>query len=85
MHSMKQLTIRGVTKDLEQALQEEKRRRGKSLNQVILDLLRQSLGCESTGYDNGLGQYAGTWRAEELKSFEELTDAFEQIDEELWK
>lgn len=42
---VKTLTVRGVTTELGRALNDEKRRRGTSLNQTVLDLLGQSLGC----------------------------------------
>jgi predicted HicB family RNase H-like nuclease len=41
---MTYLTIQGITNDLAKALQREKQRRGKSLNQTVIELLRQSLG-----------------------------------------
>lgn len=82
---MKQITIRGVPEDLSRALQEEKKRRGASLNQTLLDLLRQSLGIGPTRYDNGLAKHAGTWSKQELSTFEKNTEAFEQIERELWK
>lgn len=82
---MKQLTIRGVSSDLAQAIDGERRRRGVSLNQTLLDLLSQALNV-STGKSagNGLKDLAGTWSAEELLDFENNTRTFEQIDEELW-
>lgn len=83
---MKQITVRGVPSDIARALEEEKNRRGTSLNQTILDLLRQSLGLkQGLRYDNGLSALAGTWTVEEHANFEANTRQFEQIDEELWK
>ena len=83
---MKQLTVRSVPPTLARALQAERKRRGTSLNQTIINLLCQSMGLTSDGhYDNGLAKLAGTWTAEELKEFEQHTAVFEQVDEELWK
>lgn len=83
---MKQLTVRGVSEDLSRALREERIRRGTSLNQTVLDLLRRALGLgHGQRYDNGLGELAGTWSEEELREFEAATAAFEQVDEELWR
>ena len=82
---MKQLTIRYVTEDLARALGEERARRGQSINQTVLDLLRKALGLTpDRRYDNGLGVLAGTWSEEEHHEFERNTSQFEQIDEELW-
>jgi hypothetical protein len=81
----KHLTIRGVSPDLQEALEAEKKRRGTSLNQVVLQLLRQSLGLGAESYGNGLRQFAGTWNQKDLAAFETNIEVFEQIDEALWK
>jgi len=83
---MKNLTIRDVPSDLAEALEREKIRRGKSLNQTVLQLLSQCLGVKPTGSrTNGLAQLAGTWTAEEHSRFESDIALTEQIDEELWR
>ena len=82
---MKQMTIRGVPPELARALQEECKRRGSSLNQAVLDLLRQALGLGPHKFDNGLSKFAGQWSAADLAQFELNTSQFEQIDPELWK
>lgn len=81
---MKALTIRNLPAGVAEALEREKRRRGRSLNQTVIDLLRQSLGVEQTR-SNGLAQLAGRWDDEELREFELAVAPFEQIDEELWR
>ncbi|MCY4374200.1 MAG: hypothetical protein OXC31_10545 [Spirochaetaceae bacterium] len=83
---MKHLTVRNVPAELARALTEEKTRRGVSLNQAVIDLLRRSLGQgPDAPYDNGLGHLAGDWSEEDLREFETNTKMFEQIDEELWR
>lgn len=82
---MKQITIRGVPVEISRALLAEKARRGTSLNQTLIDLLRQSLGLAGAQYDNGLSKLAGTWSKRELSAFERNSGAFEGIDEEVWK
>ena len=83
---MKALTIRGVDAHLARALEKEQARRGTSLNQAVLDLLRQALGVSGEGpRSNGLAKLAGTWSAEELEEFEVHTESFEQVDEDLWR
>lgn len=82
---MKQITIRNVSSPLAERLKQERAITGKSLNQLVLDLLHQSLGMTSDRrYDNGLGALAGTWSDQEHEEFEKNTEVFEQIDEELW-
>ncbi len=83
---MRYLTVRDVPPELGEALDAEKRRRGVSLNQTVLDLLGQSLGVAPTARrSNDLGRLAGTWRAEELERFEAAVAEVERIDEELWR
>lgn len=81
---MKTLTVRGVPAELGQALKEEKRRRGTSLNQTVLDLLKQSLGV-GTHRSNGLGRFAGGWTEAEFREFEAATRDLGKIDPEIWK
>ena len=70
--------------DLVDALEKEKGRRKVSLNQLVIDLLSQSLGV-GMSRSNGLARLAGTWTAEELRMFEENIAPFEEIDAELWR
>jgi len=72
-----------VPPGLAEALEREKRRRGKSLNQTVIDLLGQGLGSQGTR-SNGLGRLAGGWSEGEFRDFEQATAPFEAIDEELW-
>lgn len=67
-----------------EALEREKRRRGRSLNQTVIDLLGQSLGVGGSR-SNGLGRLAGSWDEKDAREFEQAIAPFEQIDEELWR
>jgi plasmid stability protein len=78
------LTIRNLPAPVAEALEREKRRHGRSLNQTVIDLLGQSLGVQGSR-SNGLGRLAGSWSEQEAREFEEAVAPFEQIDEELWK
>lgn len=80
---IKALTIRNLPPALAEALEQEKRRRGKSLNQTVIDLLGQGLGSEGLR-SNGLSRLAGGWREEEYREFEQATAQFEAVDEDLW-
>lgn len=80
---MKNLTIRGVSEALAEALEREKRNRGTSLNQTVLDLLSQSLGVRGSR-SNGLAGLSGSWSEEDLAEFEEAVAAFEELDASLW-
>ena len=83
---MRNLTVRNVPADLAERLQEEKRRRGRSLNQTVLDLLSRALGLENgRPRSNGLRAHAGTWSAEEHEEFERAIADQDEIDQELWR
>ncbi len=83
---MKALTIRNVDQPLAKALDRERARRGTSLNQTVLDVLRQSLGVGGgTRRSNGLRELAATWSAKDKAEFDEATQVFEQLDAELWR
>jgi plasmid stability protein len=83
---MRYLTVRNLPSDLARALEREKRRRGTSLNQTLLDLLRQSLGLTPGGRrSTGLAALAGTWDAAEEARFEAAIAPTEQVDVELWQ
>ena len=82
---MKAITIRNVDPKLSRALEREKRRRGTSLNQTVLDILRSALGVDTDQpRSNGLRRLAGSWSDADLEEFEAATAVFEQVDEELW-
>jgi len=81
---MKTLTIRNLPPEVAKALEKEKRRRGRSLNQTVIELLGQGLGVGKRR-SNGLASLAGSWDEEELARFEEAVAAFETIDHELWR
>lgn len=83
---MKVMTIRNVSAELQEALENEKRRRGSSLNRTVLALLREALGLSKTGVrSNGLRRLAGAWSEEEYRQFEKAVAPFDEIDEEIWR
>ena len=81
---MRALTIRNLPPAVAEALEREKRRRGASLNQTVIELLSQGLGVGATR-SNGLGRLAGRWSEQEFLEFERAVAPFEQVDEELWR
>jgi nucleoid-associated protein YejK len=82
---VRHLTIRNVPPGLSEQLEREKHRRGRSLNQTVIDLLSTAVGLGAPVRSNGLGRLAGTWTANDLRSFEEAVAFTEQIDEEHWR
>ena len=55
---MKHLTVRNLPPEVAEALKREKRRRGESLNQTVIELLSQGLGVGEPR-SNGLARVAG--------------------------
>ena len=81
---MKAITLRNIPPDLATALDQEKRRRGQSLNRTAIDLLRQGLGVGATR-SNGLARLSGGWSEERVRELEEALAPFDEIDPEMWK
>ncbi len=78
------LTVRRVPAWIMSALEAERRRRGQSLNQTVIDLLGQAL--RATGRrGSGLSRFAGGWSEAEFREFEEEKAPFEQVDPVLWR
>ena len=83
---MKTITIRNVPTELAQALDQERRQRGLSLNRTVLALLHNALGVSSaTARSNGLRKLAGAWSDEEYHAFEQAVAWFGEVDEALWQ
>ena len=78
------LTIRNLPEEVSVALKNEKQRRGTSLNQTVIEILRQSLGASGTR-SNGLAHLAGTWSEADQREFLNAVEPLNKIDRELWK
>ena len=78
------LTVRNLPEEVASALDKERRRRGTSLNQTVIDLLRQTLGVPGKR-NNGLSRLSGTWTAKEHRQFLSSIRHFDEIDPDLWK
>jgi len=84
--AMKVMTIRNIPSDLGEMLEQEKQRRGTSLNRTVLALLREALGLTGVGpRSNGLRRMAGTWNEGEYREFEKAVAPFGEIDEAIWR
>ena len=83
---MQHLTVRNIPQDVAAALTAEKQRRHQSLNQTVIELLRQGLGVgPGRKRSNGLARLAGHWTEEEYEQFEAAITATQEVDEELWQ
>lgn len=79
---MKQLTVRGVSKELDERLKAIAKAHGESVNATALRLLEQATGI--SGRRERLARYV-SWDQAELKGFEEVLTVQRSVDVELWK
>jgi hypothetical protein len=80
------LTLRGVEPALRSALDAEATRLGVSLNALILQILRGSLGLSpSARLVHDLDALAGSWSPAEVEEFAAAVQSFEEIDASLWQ
>lgn len=86
---MGSLSIRGVDPQLAAILKEQAKKSQKSINQFVLETLRQRLGLMkekrfTREYDD-LDNLFGRWSGEEFADIQGKIDDERQIDEELWE
>ncbi len=84
---MAQLTVRDVDEQLGEALRREAEARGLSVNRLVLQLLRESIGLSThrqTQIFTDLDYLAGTWSSSDAAGFEQTLAAQRSVDDELW-
>ena len=87
---MKQLTIRGVEKDVERCIKQMARKEGLSLNQAVLRLLRKGAGMEDPlntrdSLGDALDGFMGIWTRSQAREVMAAVEDFEKVDEAIWK
>lgn len=87
---MKQITIRGLDRELERRVRALARAEGISLNKAVLRLLRMGAGMtppreEEVSVGGTLDHLVGTWTEAEARAFGHAVADFERIDPGLWK
>ncbi|HJX72757.1 MAG TPA: hypothetical protein VJ307_01270 [Candidatus Deferrimicrobiaceae bacterium] len=89
MKKITQITIRIADPEVEKALRRMAKESGKSLNKVVLELIRAGTGTgggrKRSPKGASLAELAGGWTEDEAREFEEATKIFEEIDEAMWK
>jgi hypothetical protein len=82
---MKHVTVRNIPRQVAEALNRERRRSDRSLNQTVIDVLSRGLGLSQHGpRRNGLAQLAGTWTDDDLRRFEAAVAPLEAVDPDMW-
>jgi hypothetical protein len=77
-----QYTIRGIPAHVDRALRAQAKKERKSLNELAVEALRQSIGESGKVYTD-LDDLIGTWV--EDPEFDKIMEEQRQIDEELWR
>lgn len=79
-----QYTLRNIPPYLDEALRERAREKGKSLNEVAIEILREGLGLAGEPVRRrDLSDIAGTWVAD--PEIDEALQDQRRIDPDLWK
>ncbi len=82
---MSSLTIHSIDAILDERLTEEARNSKKSKNQLIKEILAQSLGMTEAGlYSDDYREFCGVWTAAERETFEASQTGNASIDTEDW-
>jgi hypothetical protein len=86
---MSQITIRDLPPEVEKTIRKESKRKGVSLNKVVVSLLERTIGVQKKGAERkiyrDLDRLSGTWSKKEAEKFENNLRSQRQIDEEIWK
>ena len=86
---MKAITIRNVEPLVSERLKLEAKKQGKSINQLIIDMIEQNLGFKKrkkyTNIYNDLDHLFGKWTEEEFNQIQSRIDQGKTIDAELWE
>jgi len=86
---MKTITIRGIDDQIATLLKEKAHQEQKSMNQLLLETIRKSLGLTHkkrfTMEYHDLDHLFGQWNEEEFIRIESVIDRERKIDEELWR
>ncbi|HSU37931.1 MAG TPA: hypothetical protein VLJ38_00145 [Polyangiaceae bacterium] len=78
-----QYTIRKIPPALDKALKARAKQLGKSVNELALEALAQSVGEPVRRRE--LRRMPGSWTPADAKAFDRFLDEHRQIDAELWK
>ena len=86
---MSNLSIRGIDSDLATTLKQQAQASGKSVNQLVLDVLKEHTGHHKkkhfTQEYHDLDSLFGRWSDNEFQKIQAKIDNESQIDDELWK
>ena len=86
---MKTITVRGLDETIAENLKRVAKQEEKSVNQFILDTLKERLGLKKekkyTAVHHDLDHLFGIWSESEFKRIQGKIDSERKIDRELWQ
>jgi plasmid stability protein len=86
---MKTITVRGLDEIIAKNLKRMAGQNGKSVNQFVLDTLKERLGLKKekkyTVIHHDMDHLFGIWSENEFKRIQGNIDSERKIDKELWK
>ncbi|MBW2005971.1 MAG: antitoxin [Deltaproteobacteria bacterium] len=86
---MKTITVRGLDEIIAKNLKRMAGQNGKSVNQFVLDTLKERLGLNKekkyTVIHHDMDHLFGIWSENEFKRIQANIDSERKIDKELWK
>ncbi len=86
---MKTITVRGLDEIIAKNLKRMAGQNGKSVNQFVLDTLKERLGLKKekkyTVVHHDMDHLFGIWSENEFKRIQGKIDSERKIDKELWK
>jgi plasmid stability protein len=86
---MKTITVRGLDENITRNLKRMAGQNGKSVNQFVLDTLKERLGLKKekkyTVVHHDMDHLFGIWSENEFERIQEKIDSERKIEEELWK
>ncbi len=86
---MSTLSIRGIDPDLATSLKQQAQASGKSVNQLVLDVLKEHTGLHKkkhfTQEHHDLDFLFGRWTDSEFEQIQGKIDSESQVDDELWQ
>ena len=86
---MKTMTIRGIDESLDQALRAAAQSEACSINQLVLDILKERLGLAKAAHygrrHHDLDELFGSWDDDQCQRMQAVVEQQRGIDPELWK
>ena len=83
---MPQITVRGISPEVEKEIRRISKKKNISINQVIKEIIHKEFGMvKKKPLASSLKKLAGGWSRDDADAFESAILSCEQIDVEMWQ